>query len=52
MAHLKKLRLGDEDERKYQEKLSLKAGAQCKIAGRIGDQAMQQGMHMSLEGLE
>lgn len=52
MAQPKKLRLGDEDDRKYQEKLRLKAEVICKSAGRVWDQMMQAEMDESLEGLE
>lgn len=34
------------------KKLILKAEVLCKSARRIGDQKMQQEMHVSLEGLE
>lgn len=52
MAQPKKLRLGDEDDRKYQEKLRLKAEVICKSAGSVWDQMMQQEMDESLKSLE
>ena len=52
IAQPKKLRLEDEDDRKYEQKLMLKAEVICKSAERVWDQMIQQEMGESLEDLD
>ena len=52
MAQPKKLRLAEDDETKYEEKLRAKAEVVSKSAGRVWDMMMQQEMDEGLEGLE